>query len=390
MQRRDATRLLAAAAAAGLLPGSRAQGLSASAPARSQAPTAPGIGPIRELTSLQLARQMGAGWNLGNALEAIGGETAWGNPRTTPTLLRAVRAAGFSTLRIPVAWKERADASDRIRTDWLARVAEVVGQAREAGLFVLLNTHWDGGWLQPTRARQREATTRLVTFWHQIASHFREHDDRLLFAGTNEVMVEGDWGPPKDEYVAVQNGFNQAFVSVVRATGGNNLKRHLVVQGFNTNIDHTLKHAVMPEDPTPDRLMMEVHYYDPYHFTLDEKSRLWQWGAGTTDRSAADTWGDEAHADAQFARMKARYVDRGIPVILGEFGAIRRTDFPGHEPYRIAWNRHVARSAWRHGLVPVYWDAGAATQNHSMGLFDRDTGAQVHPELVKVLVEAVK
>lgn len=357
-------------------------------PAAPAAPASSGISGMRDLSSLQLSGLMGTGWNLGNALEAIGGETAWGNPATTQVLMTAVKAAGFKTVRIPVSWKQYADASDTIGAAWLARVAQVVGFAQKAGLYVMINIHWDGGWMQPTYAAQAMANARITRFWTQIANHFKAHDDTLLFAGTNEVMVEGDYGTPAAEYVAVQNGFNQQFVTAVRATGGNNAVRHLVVQGFNTNIDHTVGFAVMPSDAARDRLMMEVHYYDPYDFTLNEKSRIWQWGAGATDAGAKVAGFDEAWADAQFLKMKARFVDRGIPVILGEFGAIRRTEHPGAEAYRVAWNTHIARSARAHGLVPVYWDAGAATGNHSMGLFDRGTGAQVYPEIISALVGA--
>ena len=343
---------------------------------------------MRGIGSVPLSRLMGVGWNLGNALEAIGGETAWGNPPATPALLAAVKAAGFDTVRIPVAWQQYADADDRIGAAWLARVAQVVDAALDAGLYTLINIHWDGGWMQPLRARQAAVNARLARYWTQIATHFRDHGDRLLFAGTNEVMKDGDYGPPTAEYAEVQNGFNQVFVDAVRATGGNNRQRHLVVQGYNTNIDHTLKFAVLPTDPTPDRLMMEVHYYDPYHFTIDEKSAIWQWGSGTTDPAVADTWGNEAHAEAQFAKMKAQYVDRGVAVIVGEYGVIARVQ-PGAEAYRIAWNRHVTRSALRHGLVPVYWDNGVAGK-HGMGLFDRLTGAQVYPELVRAIVESAR
>lgn len=382
MKRRQALVALLPLAGCG---GGGAEAAATPVPAPAPAPSG-----MRDLTSLQLARLMGAGWNLGNALEAIGGETAWGNPATTQTLMDAVKAAGFRTVRIPVSWKQYADANDTISATWLARVAEVVGFAQKAGLFAMVNIHWDGGWMQPTYAAQAMANARITRFWTQIAHHFKGHDDTLLFAGTNEVMVEGDYGTPKAEYVAVQNGFNQQFVSAVRATGGNNAVRHLVVQGFNTNIDHTVAFAVMPTDTVKDRLMMEVHYYDPYNFTLNEKSSIWQWGAGATDPKATEPWGGEAHADAQFQKMKTAYVDKSIPVILGEFGAIRRTEYPGAEAYRLAWNRHVARSAAQRGLVPVYWDAGAATENHSMGLFNRTTGAQVHPDLIRALVDAAR
>jgi len=363
-----------------------AGGGGTASPTAAEAPPASGM---RELTSLQLSKQMGAGWNLGNALEAIGGETAWGNPAVAQAFLQAVAAAGFKTLRLPCAWKQYADANDRIGAAWLDRVAQVAGWARSAGLFVMLNVHWDGGWLQPTFAAQPAANARLASYWTQIATRFRDWDDGLLFAGTNEVMVTGDYGTPKPEYVQVQNGFNQVFVDAVRATGGNNRVRHLVVQGFNTNIDHTLAFAVLPTDVVASRLMMEVHFYDPYHFTIDEQSTLWQWGAGATDPKAKDTWGDEAWVDAQFDKMKAKYVDRGVPVILGEFGVIRRPQYAGSETYREAWTRHVARAAWQRGAVPVWWDNGGLGPN-GMGLFDRTSGAVAFPALVNAVVGAVK
>ena len=344
---------------------------------------------MRDITALQLARQMGVGWNLGNSLEATGSETAWGNPPATRALFDAVRAAGFRSVRIPLAWKQYADADDHIGAAWMARVTRVVDDARAAGLVVIINIHWDGGWIQPTPARQAAVNARLARFWTQIANNFKGYDDQLLFAGTNEVMVEGDYKPPTAEVAAVQNSFNQTFVDAVRATGGNNAARFLVVQGFNTNIDITVATAQMPRDTLPGHLMMEVHYYDPYDFTLNAGSAIWQWGAGATDPKATEPWADEAHVDAQFEKMKTRFVDRGIPVILGEFGAISRTEFPGAEDYRIRWTRYVARSASTHGAVPIYWDPGS-TGNHSSGLFDRRTGAQVHPALVRAIVDAVK
>lgn len=368
----------------------RRHALAALLPLAAPGFAAPASQGMRDLSSLQLSRLMGAGWNLGNSLEAIGGETAWGNPPATLALFKAVKAAGFKTVRIPVSWMQYADARDNIDAAWMRRVTEVVGQAQDAGLVALINIHWDGGWMQPTYAAQAVANARITKFWTQIANNFKNHDDTLLFAGTNEVMVTGDYGTPTAEYRQVQNGFNQQFVNAVRATGGNNARRHLVVQGFNTHIDHTVNFAVMPRDPARDRLMMEVHYYDPYAFTLNEKSKAWQWGAGATDAQAKVAGFDEAYADAQFQKMKLAFVDQGIPVILGEFAAIRRTEHPGAETYRLAWDRYIARSAWQHGMVPIYWDAGAATENHSAGLFDRHSGAQVYPDLIAALVDAAR
>jgi len=349
--------------------------------------TVPGM---RDLTSLQLSKLMGAGWNLGNSLEAIGGETAWGNPAVTQSMFNAVKAAGFKTVRIPVSWKQYADANDNISATWMARVTQVVNYARNAGLYTMINIHWDGGWMQPTYAQQSAVNARITKFWTQIANNFKGYDDTLLFAGTNEVMVDGDYGTPTVEYYTVQNSFNQTFVNAVRATGGNNLARHLIVQGFNTNIDHTVNFATMPSDSVGRRLMMEVHFYDPYNFTLNQNSSIWQWGAGATSAANTETWANEAYIDGQFQKMKTRFVDQGIPVILGEFGAIRRTEYAGAETYRTAWDRYVARAAWTRGAVPVYWDAGYPNDNHSMGLFDRNTGAVVYPSIVSGIVDAAK
>ncbi|MDJ0277947.1 glycoside hydrolase family 5 protein [Sphingomonas sp. 2R-10] len=350
-------------------------------------------------TAMQFAAQMAPGWNLGNTLEAIGSapapattsqETAWGNPAASQALLNAVAAAGFRSIRVPVSWKQYADASDRIGSAWFDRVAQVVDQARQAGLVVIINVHWDGGWLQPTYADQAAANARLKTFWTQIATRFRDHDDRLLFAGTNEVMVTDNYNAPTAENCAVQNGFNKVFVDAVRATGGGNAARYLVVQGYNTNIDHSIAcNATLPTDSVVGRMMMEVHYYDPYDFALNEKSPIWQWGAGATDPKAAQTWANEQYVDATFQKVKVAFGDKGIPVILGEYGAISKTEYDPTGKYRTEWDRYVTRSAVQHGMVPIYWDNGP-TGNHTLGLFDRNTGRAVHADTIQAIVGAAK
>lgn len=359
------------------------------------ASASPSPAPVATVT----AQQLSPGWNLGNSLEAIGSgggrkttsqETAWGNPVVTQAMLNAVKAAGFRSVRIPVAWAQYADANDDIAPFWMNRVAQVVDYARNAGLYVILNIHWDGGWMQPTYADRARANARLARFWSQIATRFETYDDHLLFAGTNEVMVKDVYSAPTPENCAVQNGFNKVFVDTVRATGGSNATRYLVVQGYNTNIDHTLLcNATLPADSAASRLMMEVHYYDPYNFTLNTGSAIWQWGASATLPAATDSWGDEAHADAQFQKMKANFIDKGVPVILGEYAASLRTEHDPPGKYRTDWDRYVTRSAYRHGLVPVYWDNGY-TANHNSGLFDRATGAVAFPDTVRAIVNAAK
>ena len=342
------------------------------------------------MTSVELTEVMGVGWNLGNSLDAIGGETAWGNPMVTQQLINAVKAAGFDTLRVPVAWSKFSDpANFVIQTSWMDRVEEVVNYGLNADMYVIVNIHWDEGWMQPTYAQQNYVNNRLSIMWEQIATRFRDYDERLLFAGTNEVMVEGDYGTPTEEYYTVQNSFNQTFVDTVRATGGGNATRHLVVQGFNTNIDHTVNFAEIPVDTVANRLMMEVHYYDPYNFTLNENSSITQWGAIATDPNATETWANESWVDAQFQRMKTNFVDQGIGVILGEYGVISRPNVANHEIYRTYWNEYITESAVNHGLVPVYWDNGYAG-NAGMAIFDRNNGNQLYPAIVDAIVSAVE
>lgn len=340
------------------------------------------------LTSVELTKRMGIGWNVGNSLDAIGGETAWGNPLITQQLINSVKAAGFKTIRLPVAWSKFSnEANFTIQTAWMDRVEQVVNYALNADMYVVMNIHWDGGWMQPTNAQSAYVNNRLKIMWTQIATRFANYDDRLLFAGTNEVMVDGDYGTPTAEYYTVQNSFNQTFVTTVRATGGKNATRHLVVQGFNTNIDHTVNFAKIPTDTVSNRLMMEVHYYDPYNFTLNTSSNITQWGKIATNPSATETWANESYTDAQFQKMKTNFVDKGIGVILGEYGVVSRTNVADHETYRNYWNEYITKSAYSHGLVPVYWDNGYGG-NGGMAIFDRASGAQLYPNLIQAIVKA--
>ena len=344
---------------------------------------------MSSLPSIQFADQMQIGWNLGNSLESIGGETNYGNPLVTKQLIDSVKAAGFDAVRIPVAWSKFSNETDfTIDATWMSRVEEVVNYALDNDLYVIMNEHWDGGWMQPTYADQEYVNNRLEAMWTQIATHFRDYGDHLLFAGTNEVLVEGDYGTPTEEFYTVQNSFNQTFVNAVRATGGKNVYRYLVVQGFNTNIDHTVSFAEIPEDVVSDKLMMEVHYYDPYNFALNENSDITQWGNDAEDPSKVDSWANESYVDSQFQKMKTNFIDEGVAVILGEYGAISRTDVEGHDAYRQYYDQYITQAAAQNGMIPFYWDNGFAG-NHGFALFDRADGTVLETELLKGMLDGV-
>lgn len=353
---------------------------------------APDSTQLSALNAVDFAKQFGRGWNLGNSLEAIGGETAWGNPKTTQQLIDSIKAAGFNSVRIPVAWSKFTDQENyTIDPVWMARVEEVINYVLKDGMYAIVNEHWDGGWLQPTFAKQSEANRRLAAIWKQVAIHFRDYNDHLIFAGTNEVMVDGNYGEPTKEYYTVQNGYNQLFVNTVRSTGGRNYYRYLAVQGFNTNIGHTVKYFEKPKDAVKNRLMVEVHYYDPYDFTLNGKSTIYVWGK---DAQGSQGWANETHADGQFEMMKTHFVENNMAVLVGEYAAQARLNLGEsnnalHAKYRQYYTKYITQSIISHGLVPFYWDSGYMGNNAS-GIFDRKTGAKAYPGIVESIIHSEK
>jgi endoglucanase len=347
---------------------------------------------MRNMDALALVAEMKVGWNVGNSLEATGSETAWGNPMISEQLIDSIHKAGFNAVRIPVAWSRFTNASSyKIDTAWMKRVEQVVNYVLKNNMYAIMNMHWDGGWMQPTYATQNTVNARITAMWKQIAVRFRNYGDHLVFAGSNEVMVDGDYGTPTAEYYTVQNSFNQTFVKAVRSTGGRNAYRHLAVQGFNTNIDYTSNFFVLPTDPATKKLMVEVHYYDPYNFTLNMNSSITQWGSQATDPAKTETWANETYADAQFQKMKAKFIDQGIPVILGEYAASARLELGSpaanadHAKFRALYTAYITKSASAHGIIPFYWDSGF-TGNGGSGIFDRTSGAVVYPEILKALI----
>ncbi|HVO72977.1 MAG TPA: cellulase family glycosylhydrolase [Ignavibacteriaceae bacterium] len=349
------------------------------------------------VNSFELSQKMVPGWNLGNTLEALPNETSWGNPLTTQKIMDSVKAAGFNSVRIPVAWSKFIDDTSTYTIDqtWLDRVEQVVNYALNAGLYAIINEHWDNGWQIPSYADSAYVNRRLAAMWLQIALQFRDYDSHLLFAGTNEIHMPNVYSAPTAENSKVQNGFNQIFVNTVRSTGGRNYYRYLIVQGYNTNIDNTKNYFIAPADSAPNRLLVEVHYYDPYNFTLNTDDKIIRWGDNASHLTRTETWANESYADNQFQKMKTKFVDKGIGVILGEYGATIRTNLGSddlnaeYEKYRVYYMQYITRSIERHGLVPYYWDVGYYG-NHGSGLFDRTSGAHVYTDILEAITDTNK
>ncbi|WP_321334044.1 cellulase family glycosylhydrolase [uncultured Bacteroides sp.] len=348
-----------------------------------------------------LAKKIVLGWNLGNTMEVPatdGGETGWGNPKTTKAMIDAVKAAGFNAVRIPCAWDSyiEDETTYKVKDSWFARVKEVVDYCVDNNMYAILNIHWDGGWLEnnPTAAKQEEVNKEQQALWTQIAVYFRGYDEHLLFAGTNEVHMDGVYTDPTTENITVQQSYNQTFVDAVRATGGKNAYRNLIVQTYNTNIAYGVKYMEMPADAVQNRVMAEVHYYDPYDFALNEGSSVYYWGEEYKQYGSVGSWGQEDYLDASFASVKTSFVDKGYPVILGEYGAIRRSSLTGdalthHLASRAYYLKSVTACAKKYGLVPFYWDNGS-TGSNGMGLFNRSAATVFDQQAVDALVQGAE
>ncbi len=323
--------------------------------------------------ALTLAAKMYTGINIGNTMEVPkehGGEGAWsGGGKVNRTYVAGLKALGFNAVRIPCAWDSYIINRETNELDpaWLERVSEVVGYCLENDMYAMLNIHWDGGWLEETVAKGYDPAVdaKQKALWTQIATKLNKYDERLLFAGCNEPGQQ-DQGNVGEESINAMLKYEQTFIDAVRGTGGNNAGRCLVVQGPYTNIDRTVTDYKMPTDYVKDRLFVEIHFYDPWNFTGMEKDEdwgnmFWYWGQGNHVEGSTHnpTWGEEDHVKDQFRKMKEAYVDKGIPVIVGEYSASRRTNTDNEEMHlksRAYWNEVVTREAKNAGCIPFYWE----------------------------------
>ena len=395
---------------------------------------AAGPGPVVSADALEYFRDnnLTAGWNLGNALDAhrngVGGETEWVNVAVNQNLLNGVRAAGFNLIRIPVTWMGHiGDAPNyTIAPARLTRVAEVVNMAHNAGLKVIINLHHDGatssetseaGWLSIKKSLSNPSdkaaiTAKFVRVWAQIAEHFKDYDEWLMFESMNEIH-DGGWawsvafrGKPQDQFDII-NEWNQLFTNTVRAVGGKNEKRFLVIPSYCTVPEATYPGGKLsgqsitigdlfkiPNDSVSGRQVITFHYYKPDDVGLGSGTARSDWGT-TADKNAIDN---------AFRPFKAAYIDRNIPVIIGECGATRQvyTDaakLAQARASRLAYLSHVFGTAKKYGLVPIYWDNGSFGNRTSetFGLFDRTTGEPYNfpattefRECIEAMINAVK
>ncbi len=365
---------------------------------------------FNQLNQSQIVSEMGAGWNLGNQLEAnidgMPGEEAWGNPKITQALITKIKSLGFKTIRIPISYLKKIGAAPDYTVDatWLARIKEVVDYAFNEGMYVVINMHGDGyntvtgSWLLVNSSDQPTIKAKYQKVWQQIANTFVNYDEHLIFESMNEEF-DGNYSNPNPTYYANLNAYNQIFVDTVRQTGGNNSARWLLVPGWNTNIDYTTGNFgfVMPTDTyrsstipaSEKRLMISVHYYSPWDFCGENSGAITQWGATATDIYRKSTWGQEDYMDSQIKAVYDKFVTQGYPFVVGEWGAVDKTSADStNNKYRQIFAKAICSNCKKYGGVPVVWDNNY-NQAYGFGLLDRKTMTVTQQGIIDAIMSGI-
>lgn len=338
---------------------------------------------MKDLTPLDICKEITIGWNLGNTLDATGyginSETSWGNPKATEELILAVKKQGFNAVRIPTTWSNHITdtASYTIDTAWMDRVQEVVNYAYDNGMYVILNAHHED-FNDPYDSNYKAASKELCAIWKQVANRFKDYDEHLIFEGHNEPRKRGtnlEWNGGDTEGRNVVNKLNADFVKTVRATGGNNKYRFLMVPTYAASASG-LDGFTLPDDKN---LIVSIHAYTPYNFAMN-------YGGGTK-RFSTENSNTMRELNWLADTLNERFVSKGYGVIIGETGA---TDKDNLED-RIEWAECFPK-LFRQYDIPVFlWDNGAfGVGDEKYGLIDRNTLQWKYPTYIKALIKAAK
>lgn len=325
-------------------------------------------GKMRNITSQQLVEDMTFGWNLGNTLDVCQAdrdgdgkinehveagekvdETLWGNPKATKELFTSLKKNGVNAVRIPVTWRDHMDSDGNIDREWMDRVQQVVDYAYSQGMYVIINVHHDGGgdpkfgaWI--IEESQKDYNTFLKKYknvWKQIAERFKNYSDYLIFESMNEVGFDTLYNKNKADAYNLINKINQDFVDIIRATGGNNAKRHLLIAGYYTDIERTCDSLYKMPDDKAGRCILSVHYYTPWDFCTCDRKHTW----GTN----SEVW----QMETLIGKMKKNFVDKGIPVIIGEYAA-SGSDLSSC----IFFIEKLNKLCSDYGIATFIWDSG--------------------------------
>lgn len=343
---------------------------------------------METLTAMDVVSEMKIGWNLGNTMDSLNSnlvkkmppenwETAWGNPVTSKELIDAVLAKGFNVIRIPVSWNDHILVAEnwKIEESWLDRVQEIVDYAYDNGAYVILNTHHES-WYETYYDKEERSAEILTAVWSQIAERFQDYDEHLIFEGLNEprkIGTDVEWNGGDQEGWDVVNDLNRVFVKTIRESGGNNPYRILMIPAYGANGWEGIKHLEIPDD---NKIIVSVHAYEPYDFALNVQGR------GTWDQ-------DTTNIDTIINSLDTLFISKGIPVVIGEFGAMYK-NVEGNEEERAAWAEYYVSKAAEKGIPCVWWDNGAFEGNGELfGLIDRKTCEWKYPLVVEGLMKGV-
>ena len=341
-------------------------------------------GEVRDLSAAELVAEMTTGWNLGNSLDVFGksgtaAEVAWGNPKTTKEMIDAVVGKGFDIIRVPVTWGDHVDEQNKIDEAWMSRVQEVVNYVYDSGAYVILNSHHEEAWRITDNAHIEEVDKKTAEIWAQIAERFKDYGDHLIFEGLNEPRVKGskeEWTGGTEEGRACVNRLNKTFIDTVRATGGNNQNRLLLLTTYASACSSkAIKDA---ELPTGDKhLGFSIHAYTPYAFTYKsgESWELFKWD-GSHDSEILGMMYD----------LKETFIDNGFPVIITEYGAVNKD---GNDEEVAKWAASYLETAKTVGIPCVWWDNGYYTSgNELFGIFNRKTCQWYTETVVDTLIKS--
>ncbi len=332
------------------------------------------------MSAAEIVKDMKIGWNLGNTLdcynvtwEVSDFETAWGNPRTTKAMIDTVKKAGFNAVRIPVSWNEHMN-GNKIDGDWLNRVNEVVDYVIDNDMYAIINVHHDDyTWLNPSKADEAAVKAKLVSIWEQLSDRFKDYDQHLLFEGMNEPRIIGgqdEWTGGTAEEREVINHLFQAFVDTVRKSGGNNSSRALIITSHAASIEaDAVNDIVVPDD---DRIIVSIHYYSPWDFAGGENGKS-DWGSDS----------EKKELDKGFDFLKSKFIDKGVPVIIGEFGATNKNN----DSVRASYMEYYVKSAKSRGITCFIWDNGTKDE---FGLLDRNSLTWYFKNVVDATVKGAK
>ena len=362
-----------------------------------------------ESSSVDFAKSMIIGWNLGNAFDASGTDDWAYNeglkmeynwlPHKQPTsqkLIKTVAATGFNTIRIPVSWHNHMDKETyKIDSAWMNRVKEVVDWAIAEDMFVIINIHHDnltedemknnpGFCVSKTEDLQTTSKAYIKTVWEQIAEAFKDYDNHLVFELLNEPRCVGtDWEFNETigrQYNSIITAYEQVALDVIRSSGGNNPTRFVMTPAYAA-APTTPTAYTLPKDTAEDKLLLSVHAYTPYDFALD---------GDKSDYDANKSY-IETSITSVFNNLSTNYVKKGIGVVMGEASASDKKNTES----RIKWANYYFTKAKAAGIPVVLWDNEQSTtdtakeaggENH--GYFNRVTCKQYYPAIVNAMMKA--